>query len=225
MTMRNPLTRRAALTGAIPAAAAITLPATAATAAMAAASHADAVLLAIGPKLEAMLAEWEAALHDQSIAKEAFFAEKPDQPKYPEIENAVGPLEYVAAFADYELAHRAWEVEISRLASKHKFDETAERAGDLGDVFHAALDELAEMAATTIAGLKFKARWIEHQDDDEVSASIARDLLAMPGGAGPWVTADPSMGRYNYGSHQRASSGVPRSHSGGGYQRTCSSGA
>ena len=55
--MRNPLTRRAALTGAIPAAAAIALPATAATAAMAAASHADAALLAIGPKLEAMLAE------------------------------------------------------------------------------------------------------------------------------------------------------------------------
>jgi hypothetical protein len=78
---KTSLSRRAALAGALPAAAVI-VPAAAIAAVLGATNGPDAALLALGPKLETMLAAWDAALHDYSAAERAYFDERPSKPVF-----------------------------------------------------------------------------------------------------------------------------------------------
>jgi hypothetical protein len=178
--MNGPLSRRSALAGALPALAALTIPAAAAMSFLTRAASPDAALFAMEPKLQALYSAWDAALHDQSVAERAYFDEKPEEPKYPgRGAGGGGPLGLVDAVAEYETAHGIWTAEVLALKKKHDIAALEQRADALGREFMVAFGEVADLKATTIAGLKFKARWAEYENEDEMRDSLIRDILAL----------------------------------------------
>jgi hypothetical protein len=184
--MTSPLSRRSALTGALPVLAGLTITATMAMPGLAAGSHPDAALLALGPKLDAALAIWCAALDDHSVAEKAYFAEVPPRPEDDWLSRPRGerptPLEYVDYVAEKEAQFAVYCAEVDRLTEKHGLTALEQRADHLCDELTERLGAVAEFHATTLAGLRFKARWAEH--DEEVRDSLIRDVLAM-GEGGP----------------------------------------
>ena len=176
--MSSPLSRRSALAGALPALAALTIPAAAAMSSLASSASPDAALLAKAPGLEALLAEWKAALHDHSVAERAYFDERPVNPVF-DIERHISmpPEEQLAHQRQWSVRVAAHKAEIARLRLKYDVDELDRRANRIGDEAMNRLAEVSEHRATTIEGLKFKARMAKH--DEDVTASVIEDILAL----------------------------------------------
>lgn len=76
-----------------------------------------------------------------------------------------------------------WAAETARLNEKHGFDAAREHAYELCADFMATFCEVAEMPARTLAGVQFKAQWVEHEtphaNETKMRDSIVRDILAM----------------------------------------------
>lgn len=186
--MTSPLSRRSALTGAFPALAVLTLGATRTEAAAPAigfsllnaspVSAGDSELLSREPELLALIDKEKAARVAHSIAEDAYFEEMPDRPSF-DTERYIGlPAQSQREYMkDWSAQLRIYEAEERRIKGKHKVDDLEETANLLGDELFNLFAEIAEYQATTIAGLKFKAR---HADrDQEVRDSLIRDVLAM----------------------------------------------
>ena len=168
--------RRGFLRGTFPALAAVA--AAAALPSLAWAACPDAELLAKGPDLEALLAEWNAALHDYSVAQRTYFDERPLDPVF-DIERHISmpPEEGLAHQRQWSVRVAAHKAEIAGLRLKYDVDELDRRANRIGDEAMNRLAEVSEHRATTIEGLKFKARMAKH--DEDVAASMIEDILAL----------------------------------------------
>jgi hypothetical protein len=197
------LSRRTALAGALAAggAALATLPTTLL-------GHPDAALFALQADLEAADREMDAAHADWCAAEEEFVAAVPAMPKRPEFyehfaEEGIDLLgsddwrkadpDRIRACAD-ELAVRlkahdvelaAWKDWRAQLRARSRIPAADERIDQRDAVVSAIRDKIAGLPATTLAGLKMKARYaIRHPDelDAQIMASIVHDLLAMSAG-------------------------------------------
>jgi hypothetical protein len=86
-------------------------------------------------------------------------------------------------WAAYEAAVEAWEEEDERIRAETGESAASERSTETLDAVSALRDKIVAIRATTLAGLKFKAKYaLEHYADDpdeEVMQSIAEDLLAI----------------------------------------------
>jgi hypothetical protein len=83
----------------------------------------------------------------------------------------------------YEAAVQAWNQESDRLEAEFGVSAKKDWADKADTEFVAIRDKIVDTRARTIAGLKFKAKYIaEHVEGDgdaQVAPSIARDILAM----------------------------------------------
>ena len=143
--------------------------------------------------------ELEAALDALTAADNAFFDKEPDCPERPETilsdeeRQAIDALRAASAkretpspaWAAYEQAVQDHEREVERL--KAECGVTAANEMELAalDTTGRAARALVDTPAKTLAGLIFKARYAatHYSDewDEEVTASIVDDLLAMAG--------------------------------------------
>jgi hypothetical protein len=139
---------------------------------------ADAELLGLGPKLEEIYAAFKAALHEHSVAQRAYFDQRQPKPVFDqEAHIHATPERQRQNQRDWHDTIRAHEAEDRRLRQETRVDDLELASDHLSDDFTNALWSLVELKATTIAGLKFKARWAEH--DDEVTESLIRDLIEL----------------------------------------------
>jgi hypothetical protein len=87
--------------------------------------------------------------------------------------------------AAHVAACEAWAKEDERLRGESGQTAAEERDNEALDEVLALRDKIVATRATTLAGLKFKAKYaIEHysgEPDEDVLASIADDILAMSG--------------------------------------------
>jgi hypothetical protein len=204
--MTAPTTRRAAL-GALASASALALPAVSSSAAL---PTGDAELLALQPEIEEADRLDKAAIAALSRLEDAYNETMPPEP-IPEsvkltalpttIENdgltagerAMAGVKHVRKLYDerdsrYDEAMRAWENECARLAAECGLTAADDHASEANKRVNSLRDKVAATRATTLAGLKFKAKYAsEHYPPDdwaeEVMASITEDLLAMDGEA------------------------------------------
>jgi hypothetical protein len=140
--------------------------------------EADYDLLAREPVLNALIADWRNALHDHSTAERVFYDEAPEPPVFNiEHHTRLCGEEQRAHLTGWGPRVRTYEVEIERLKRKHDLDGLELRAGRLDDVAIEHFLEIAEYRATTIAGLKCKARLVEH--DNDIRDSLVRDVLTL----------------------------------------------
>ena len=192
--MRTPFTRRAALAGVLPALAAVSLPVSAASlptaAAAALAGHPDAELFACGPRWRPVRARHQAAITVTDNAHDAYYAialPEPIEPAYPdgdrlgdEFVARIRALPPSPQWSAYKAAKAEWNAEMERLREKCRVPEADAAQEEAADAEIEVLDQIADIPATTIEGLRFKA-WICQVTDGypEVMASIVDDLLAM----------------------------------------------
>jgi hypothetical protein len=160
--------------------------------------HPDAALFAMQSAIEAADRQLDAALEALEAADDAYSDMEPDRPAQREPDflaeelQALDLLGAAAALraikgpppaqAAYDQAAAAHERECERL--KAECGVTA--AHELEDAAHRATGRAARVLintpAKTLAGLIFKARYAEaHDYDEDVTASIVADLLAMAG--------------------------------------------
>ena len=142
------------------------------------ASDADAFLLSLEPSLVAKLAAYKDGLARFSKAESAFAKDRParpvfDQERYLTL-TGQDKLDY---FRGWSPRVRAYEAEVARLSQHHCVEDERIRYEALEDDFINAIGEVVEAPATTLAGLKFKARMAEH--DEEVKDSVIADLIAF----------------------------------------------
>jgi hypothetical protein len=165
--------RRRALGSILTAATAI---AAGATAIIALPTSADAELLGLGPNLETIYAAFEAALREHSAVQQIYFDRCQPRPLFDKEAHigldGKGQRENNRRWHDIIRAH---EADDRRLRLETKVDDLELASDHLSDDFTNALGSVAELKATTIAGLKFKTRWAEH--DEEVKDSLIRDVL------------------------------------------------
>jgi hypothetical protein len=200
MPAEGPMNRRALLRlfGAAPALA--ILPATGSALALASAAspvHPDAELFAMQSAIDAADRELEAAQAVLKPAEDAYFDKEPARPAMPgadfsaEEQMAVDAMAAVMrerrepspAWAAYYQAAEDHEREVERLHAE--CGVTA--ASEMQDAAHEAISQvqadLIDTPAKTLAGLIFKARYAathySDEYDEEVTASIVDDLLAM----------------------------------------------
>jgi hypothetical protein len=141
-------------------------------------ASADAELLGLGPKLEEIYAAFNAALHEHSVAQRAYFDRRRPRPVFDrEAHINLRGEDQLKNSRRWSAALRAHEAEDRRLRDETRVDDLELASNHLSDDFTNALASVAELKATTIAGLKFKARWAEH--DDEVTDSLIRDLIEL----------------------------------------------
>jgi hypothetical protein len=83
----------------------------------------------------------------------------------------------------HELAVRTWKEEIERLRDECGQTATEERANEAMNEAEAISQRIAEIRATTLAGLIFKAKYAlahdSYEPHPEVVESILADLMAM----------------------------------------------
>jgi hypothetical protein len=195
--------RRAALTGALVAGAAAIVPA---AGALASPEHPDAALFALQADIEAADIEAadrlkEASFGPLSTAENAYFAARVPQPAKPEgaaFTNEEWFIQFKEKMAGlraspspetaaHVAACEAWAEEDECLRVETGLTAARERMQELDAEVLALRDEIVATRATTLAGLKFKAKYaIKHypgEPDEDVLASIADDILAMTGSA------------------------------------------
>jgi hypothetical protein len=144
--------RRTILAGLPAAAASVTA---LASPALAGSPHPDAALLALEPDLNALKAQCKIT-HDGLQAADAAF---------------------VAECNRLPLARRHRLGAFDRLETKHKLNLAEEESDEAARRLAEPLDKLSATRATTLDGLKLKARWAE--EDDDIPLSIVDDLRAM----------------------------------------------
>ena len=169
MTKAN-LNRRGVL-----AAATSALAGSAATApALAGTPHPDAGLLALEQPVEAIAARLRAATKVMNAAEAVVEARRTLRPQ------TLAPSPGPEALADLE-EHRpqftAWLVDGRRLMVECGYDEAEERVSELETELDRALWPVREMRATTLEGLRFKARMARH--DPTLGEVIVQDLLSL----------------------------------------------
>jgi hypothetical protein len=144
--MKTPLTRRAALAGALPAAAAITLPAMAATAVLAGASHPDAELLRLGAEFDRLHAIW--------------------LPLHAEQARLAGVFSAAVTAAETSGGKRlAWD-EFAALRCETGYEPAIERSWDEAlTPLDSLSEEIREIPARTLPGLAVKARLLAYDTD------------------------------------------------------------
>jgi hypothetical protein len=188
-----PSSRRALLGSILAVGAAASVPA---AAAIVSTGCADAELFALQPAIEAADRRDVAALDARSRAEESYFAARQPRPARPE--SGLDEEEWFQTFARkmreynaepkpewaaYEAAVEAWEDEDERIRVETGEMAASERSTETVDEACALRDRIVAIRATTLAGLKFKAKYaLEHyadNPDEEVMQSIAEDLLAI----------------------------------------------
>jgi hypothetical protein len=193
-------TRRAALSALAGASALAIHPS--AAGAMASADYPDAALLALLPAIKAADDAYKQTFEPRNQAEEAYMAIRPERPKTPGPTDGewqdflrrlpVAPRASVGEEADYERVVAVWEKECERLKIETGFGAAEKREDEACDVVSALRDRIVAIRATTLDGLKFKARYaVEHCDgepDQEVMESIVADLLAFGSGEGENAT-------------------------------------
>ena len=176
-------------------------------------AHPDAELFVLQAEIDAADHRFQKAHDAQIDAEEAFYAIRPLRPSRPKLWTFLGvtedewrkklaerkatdhfpvkaePTPHLAAFFERREAHdtavQAWEEETDRLEAEFGVSAKKDRTDKADAEVVAIRDKIVAKRARTIAGLKFKAKYIaEHVEDDcdaQVAASIAHDILAMPG--------------------------------------------
>jgi hypothetical protein len=192
-----PNSRRAVLRSILAAGAVATVPA---TGAMAAAGHPDAALLALQADIEAADRLKDASYGPLEVAEKAYFAARRPLPAAPSSAGFTDEEWFVTLrermaelracpspeVALHVAACEAWVEEDKRLRDETGLAAARERDEEIDADVLALRDEIVATRATTLAGLKFKAKYaVDHysgEPDEEVLASIAHDLLAMSAG-------------------------------------------
>jgi hypothetical protein len=123
--------------------------------AFASVAHPDAALLVLEPDLKALSAQYETAQEAWDAAERAYVAERKTLPR----------------------ARRKRPSELKRLRAKYGVDAARAASREAARRVNACFDDFTNARATTLDGLKAKARWAE--DSDEIPPAIVRDLLAM----------------------------------------------
>ena len=146
----------------------------AAVPALAGTPHPDAGLLALEQPIEAIAARLRAATKVMNAAEAVVEARRPPRP------GALAPSLGPDALADLEESRReftVWLVEGRRLMVECGYDEAEDRVSELETELDRALWPVREVAATTLDGLRFKARMARH--DPTIAEVIVRDLLSL----------------------------------------------
>jgi hypothetical protein len=192
----SPTDRRAVLRSLLAGAAVATVPA---AGALAAAGHPDAALFALQADIEAADRLKEASYGPLNIAEKAYFAARAPKPARPE-GAAFTNEEWFLTFKDKmaelraspspeDAAHvamcDAWAAEDERLHVETGLTAAEARSEDIDADITALRDQIVATRATTLAGLKFKAKYaVDHypgDPDQDVMDSIVDDILAMEG--------------------------------------------
>jgi hypothetical protein len=188
-------TRRSALT-ALASAPALAIPAFA-TPSTSSPHHSDAELFALQPEIEAADYRFNVALDAQNRAEERTFP-RPPRPAQPEpsfvkedwfqtFKEKMAELNAnpnpSPEWAAYDVALKAWEEEIARIDLETGAAAACDHADDLLCEVDAICDKIIAIRATTLAGLKFKAKYVAEHDPDapslELLDSIIADILEM----------------------------------------------
>jgi hypothetical protein len=185
--------RRAVLRSILAAGAVATVPAAGAIAA----DHADAALFALQADIEAADRLKEAFFDPFNAAEEAYMAVRAPIPAAPE-DSAFTKEEWFLTFKEkmaelntspspeitaYAAERQAWEEEDKRLHDETGLTAAEECEKEIDAEVLALRDQIVATRATTLAGLKFKAKYaVEHYegapDEDDID-SIIDDILAM----------------------------------------------
>ncbi len=195
--MSAPLSRRAALAGALAAIPTLGGATLSAGPSLASPANPDAELFALQGAIAAADKQLVAALDVSAVADSAFIRGLPPRPVYPEgfVRDEAWQKrvdEIVARFqargpspeeANHDAAMERWEAECERL--RDECGETA--ASEAEEAAHDEIidlrNEIIQIQATTLTGLVFKAKYAAaHYSDDydpDVMVSIVDDLLAL----------------------------------------------
>jgi hypothetical protein len=192
-----PNSRRAVLRSLLAAGAVATVPA---AGALGSPEHPDAALFALQADIEAADRLKEASYGPLNVAETAYFAARGPQPAMPSPDTAFTDEEWFVTFkermaelracpspeaAAHLAACEAWEEEDKRLHDETGLTAARERDEEIDADVLALRDEIVATRATTLAGLKFKAKYaIDHypgEPDQDVMDSIVDDILAMTG--------------------------------------------
>ncbi|MGF3026942.1 hypothetical protein ACQVP2_29510 [Methylobacterium aquaticum] len=183
VSLRSPSPNRravlASLGVALPAAAIVAPAAIAA----APAAHPDAALLAMEPRIAALVAEVDALCSARSRIEEACYAASGPAPDAPVFVRSDGSYERgLALFND---AMRAWRARHAEAAEQLGLESAEDAHGEADGRLLAACRELAAMPATTLEGLTLKARMTAHDGgtSGDIAPSILEDLIALGGQA------------------------------------------
>jgi hypothetical protein len=191
-----PNSRRAVLRSIFAAGAVATVPAAGAIASV---GHPDAALFALQADIEAADRLQSAAFDVRNACERACLAVLPPPPPKPEgakftdeewfgtfvkkmteLNSSPSPLG-----AAYDAAIEAWVQEKERLDDEAGLTAAEERVAEAQREGDDIRDQIVATRATTLAGLKFKAKYaVDHypgEFDQDVMASIVDDLLAMEG--------------------------------------------
>jgi hypothetical protein len=191
-----PNSRRAVLRSLLAGAVAATVPA---AGALAAAGHPDAALFALQADIDAADRLWMASFDPRDVAEKAYFAARGPQPAKPE-GAAFTDEEWFVTFKEkmaelranpspegtaHLAACEAWAKEDERLHVETGLTAAEARDEEIDADISALRDQIVATRATTLAGLKFKAKYaLDHypdEPDQDVMVSIVDDILAMEG--------------------------------------------
>lgn len=147
------------------------------------AEHPDAGLLALGPMISELVAASDRANALHAEAEERSFdmiGPAPTKPKdiqlYPTDAAYHGAMQRYARECAKHAKRRARAEKVTNLTALE------EAANEADSALLRETRRLADMRATTLEGLIFKARWVERGADEELKDGIVADLLAMRGG-------------------------------------------
>jgi hypothetical protein len=191
-----PNSRRAVLRSLLAGAAVATVPA---AGALTAAGQPDAALFALRADIEAADRLKEASFGPLNVAEKAYFAAQAPKPVQPEGVSFTDE-EWFLAFkekmaelnahqspesAAYVAAVKAWVEDDNRIHEETGLTDAEAHCEELDADILALRDQIVATRATTLGGLKFKAKYaVDHypgEPDQEVMDSIVDDILAMEG--------------------------------------------